>query len=178
MSLQGRPFRSKMSSNLIITSCIIADGPAIARNNIPAFWTDSTWVLMWPGKTCEYVTAQAARRMPATLLRDPTHVRHQKAVNAQSGAIVGYVRWVSPLMDDENAAGSRWTTARVPAVSEAQQREAERERDAASWEYDHALDGLDEQMLEMKWRLMHGKRYLLSILPFTPTTGVKGSGAC
>ena len=63
-------------------------------------------------------------------------------------------------MDDENAAGSGWTTARVPAVSEAQQREAERERDAADWKYDRALDDLDEQVLGMKRRLMDGKRYM------------------
>lgn len=63
-------------------------------------------------------------------------------------------------MDDGNAAGSGWTTARVPAVSEAQQREAERERDAADWKYDHALDDLDEQILNMKWQLMDGKRYM------------------
>lgn len=153
-----------MTSRIFITSCTIADGPAIARNNIPAFWTDSTWVLMWPGKTCEYVTAQAARRMPATLLKDPAHVRHQKAVNAQSGAIVGYARWILPRLDDEIAARGRWTAARVPAVSEAQQREADRERDAADWEYDHALDDLDEQMLEVKRRLMDGKRYMRELM--------------
>ncbi|CAD6567379.1 MAG: hypothetical protein ASARMPREDX12_000232 [Alectoria sarmentosa] len=167
-----------MISHIIITSCTIADGPAIARNNIPAFWTDSTWVLIWPGKTCEYVTAQAARRMAATLLKDPAHVRHQKAINAQSGAIFGYVRWVLPCVDDENAAGSGWIAARVPAVSEAQQHEAERERDAADWEYDHALDDLDEQMLDMKRRLMDGKRYmLLDYLAVHPDNRGQGIGS-
>ncbi|MCJ1270781.1 hypothetical protein MMC22_010678 [Lobaria immixta] len=160
------------NNNIIITSCTIADGPNIARNNIAASWTDSSWVLMWPGKTCEYVTAQAARRMPATLLKDPAHVRHQKAVNAQSGAIVGYVRWVLPPANDENAGGSRWTAARVPAVSEAQHREAEGERDAADWKYDHALDDLDEQMLEMKRRLMDEKRYM----PVHPDSRGQGIG--
>ena len=67
-------------------------------------------------------------------------------------------------MDDENAAGSGWIAARVPAVSEAQQHEAERERDAADWEYDHALDDLDEQMLDMKRRLMDGKRYMRGLI--------------
>ena len=151
-----------MTSNIIITSCSIDDGPAIARNNISAFWTDPTWPLIWPGKTLEYVISQAVRRMPATLLKDPEHSRHQKAIDIQSGAILGYARWILPKVNDndDEAVAERWPAARVPAVSESQQRNAACERDAADWNYDHALDVLDEPMMEMKHRLMDGKGHM------------------
>ncbi len=99
--------------------------------------------------------------MPATLMKDPDNVRHQKAVDVRSGKVVGYVRWILPaVVDGEENADSRWAAACVPAVGAAKLHEAERERDRANWEYDHALDELDERMLEMKQRLMDGKKYM------------------
>jgi hypothetical protein len=149
-------------NNVIITSCTIEDGAGLAHNNIPAFWTDPNWVLIWRGKTLEYVTSQAARRMPALLLRDRLHARHQKAVNSHSGAIVGYARWILPTQSGETreSLDRLWAAAQVPAVSKEVERNAKRELEKADWSYDHAMDELDAPMIETKNRLMEGKRFL------------------
>lgn len=149
---------------LAVVPCTTDDGPAIALNNISAFWTDPTWVLLWPGKTLDSVVSQAVRRMAHTLLIDPVHRRHEKAIDIVSGAVVGYVRWslteagpqATAPWDPENL----WTAARVPAVDEERRLEAEREFTAADWNYDHALDELDGPMLEIKDRLLKKKNYL------------------
>ena len=140
-----------------IDSCTIDDGPAIAYNNISAFWTDPNWVLLWRGKTLDHVISQSVRRQPYNLLKDPARYRHLKAVDIMSGAIVGYARWILPEADTED---KLWSSARVPAVSQENEREAKREFDAADWNFDHAMDVLDPPMNEMKHRLMKEKRYL------------------
>lgn len=165
---------------IIISPCTASDGPAIAENNIPAFWTDSTWVLIWPGKTCDYVTEQAARRTPHTLLMDPAHRRHQMAVDEGTGAVVGYCRWILPCSAERapEAASAEaldhsipcqcmelWPEARAPKVEDEEVRlEFERQFKAADWEYDHSLDVLDESMMEMKARLMAKKNYICAPL--------------
>lgn len=142
-----------------ILACNLADGPALARNNIAAFWTDSTWVLMWPGKTCEYVTSQAALRIAHNLFSNREKWRHLKAVDTATGNLVGYVRWVLPEDDGE---GKVWPSALGPAWSAEEMEKARRESQSADWEFDHGLDGLDDGIKE---RLMEGKRYLRECRP-------------
>ena len=150
-----------------IASCSVDDGPALARKNMSASWTDSTWVLIWPGKTLEHVIAQATRRMPRILLTDTARRRHQKVVDVESGAILGYARWILP--DAGTTAGDPnilWTAARVPAVSKERESEAEREYAAADWNFDHGVDKLDEPVTEMKDRLLKWKNYLRECIFF------------
>ena len=151
-------------SRFVVTSCTINDGLALAHNNISAFWTDPSWVLMWPGKTLDQVIAEAVRRMPHNLLMEPTWRRHQKAVDTRFGTIVGYARWILPDANIDVPAASNqdavWPTAQVPNVGKEQEREAASEFAAADWSYNHALDELDEPILGMKSRLMEGKHYL------------------
>ena len=102
--------------------------------------------------------------MPRNLLTDAAKRRHQKAVDISSGAVVGYARWILPETGTEAAAGESpdglWPEARVPAVSKEREDEAEVEFADADWSFDHALDELDEPIMEMKTRIMKGKDYL------------------
>ncbi|MCJ1379693.1 hypothetical protein MMC17_002795 [Xylographa soralifera] len=145
--------------------CTVDDGPILGHINVFAFWTDSTWVLIWRDKTVDYVAQQGARRTSRNLLTDTAHRRHQKAVDLSSGAVVGFARWILPDIGTEAAAATNpetlWPGARVPAVSKERQDEAEREFAEADWSFDDELAELDEPVTEMKNRLMEGKGYLL-----------------
>lgn len=147
-----------------IVSCTVDDGPALARNYMSAFWQDSTWVLIWREKTLDHIVSQAALRMPRNLLTDRPHRRHQKAVDAISGAVVGYTRWILPEVGTETAAVGDldilWPEAQVPAISGEQEHVVKRNHAAADWSWDHTVDELDVPVTEMKNRLMKRKNYL------------------
>jgi hypothetical protein len=75
----------------------VEDGPAIGRNNVSAFWRDSNWHLMWSriGKSEEYVISQAERRWAWNLIKDP-YRRSQKAIDTETGELVGFAHWILP----------------------------------------------------------------------------------
>jgi hypothetical protein len=56
-----------------IEGCTVNDAVGLARNNMSAWWTDPTWVLLWPNRTTEDVIAQCTKRIPRNLL-DDAHV--------------------------------------------------------------------------------------------------------
>jgi hypothetical protein len=141
-----------------VTSCSFDDGPAIAKVHISAFWTDPTWVVIWPGKTREYVISQSACRMSHTLLSDRTHRRHQKVVETETGAVVGYSRWTLPKLEDSDL-DSFWPSARVPGVSQEQEHNAESQYETADYEYDHSFDELDKPLDDMMNRIRKEKKY-------------------
>lgn len=70
-----------------LSQVTVADGPALAANNIPAFWADPHWRLEWRHRALDYHTSQVALRYPRTLLRNLATARHQKAVDAVTGEI-------------------------------------------------------------------------------------------
>jgi hypothetical protein len=148
-----------------IAPCSIDDGHAIAHVNVSALWTDPTWVAMWPGKTLEYVIGQSARRTPHMLLVDTAHRRHQKAIDVETGAVVGYVRWCLPKLDDVDTSGL-WPEALVPHVSDKREREAEREYDAADYSFDRSLDELDKPADEMMDKILDQKKYIGKYPPY------------
>ena len=98
----------------IISGCTVADGDALAANNLPAFWADPSFRLNWPNRTLEYHVIQIAKRYPNNLLTGRETKRHLKAVHPDTGRIVGYVRWTLPAGFD----ASVWPEAVTPAVSE------------------------------------------------------------
>jgi len=188
-------------SSISILPCTAADGPAIGALNVHAFWTDRTWVRLWPGKTRDYVASQAARRGTHMLLSDRRRRRHLKAVDpADDNRIVGYARWEMPLSlpaDREEGRDrlghSLWPQARVPDVSDNDRQRAQEESEAADWEFDRSLDVLDPPMIDMKDEQMRHKHYICRLVrfrirdaqmptdqcwttsPSTPTTGAVAS---
>lgn len=81
----------------IVTSCAVSDGADLARNNMSAFWEDPTWKLLWPKFMAkEFIIEQCSKRVPRNLLQERSTLRHQKAVDPETGALMGYARWVLP----------------------------------------------------------------------------------
>lgn len=146
-------------NRFVVSSCTFDDGSSIAKVVVPAFWTDPTWIAIWPGKSLEYVTAQNARRMPHVLLLDRANRRHQKVVDTDTDAVVGYARWTLPQLDNVSL-GTLWPTAQVPGVTLDQELDAEAEYEAADYAFDRSLDELDEPLNEIMSRLMSQKRYV------------------
>lgn len=92
----------------------MADGDALAANNLPAFWADPHFRLNWPNRALEYHVIQISKRYPNKLLTGRETKRHLKAVDPNTGRIVGYVRWILPAGVD----ASVWPKGVTPAVSE------------------------------------------------------------
>lgn len=123
------------------------------------------------GKIRDYVISQATQRFSHNLLGDPTHRRHLKAVDAKTGEIVGYVRYVLP----EGSSADLWAEAKAPAVSKELAAEAKKNFDAADWNHDDSMDPLDEPMTAIKKSLMEGKGYLCELILLH---GISRSRAC
>lgn len=140
----------------------LADSPALARNNISAFWTNPNWNLLWPkNTTLDFLIAEATKRMPNNLLRDTAALRHLKAVDTETGELVGYARWELPAGHRDAAA---WAGSRiaVDAVSEEERRAIKERSDAAWWE-PIDMDGIDDCVPQKK-RILAEKPYISKYL--------------
>ncbi|SPQ25301.1 be2271e8-e575-4727-9cea-0151190e28ca [Thermothielavioides terrestris] len=157
------------NNGFTITQVTVADGPALAATNIPAFWADPHWRLDWRHRTLEYHISQVALRYPRTLLRNRTTARHQKAVDTATGEILGYARWTIPepyatvnTAGDHQGDGSpAWPEAQVPAVSAEEEAEISRVADTAVWDPDSTSDPLQDAIREIKDELLARKPYMI-----------------
>ncbi|GKT47215.1 uncharacterized protein ColSpa_07396 [Colletotrichum spaethianum] len=139
-----------------IEPCTVADAPALARNNMSAFWTNPNWNLLWPKDTkLEFLIEQVTERMPNNLIRDRATLRHQKAVDPETGALVGYARWELPA-GYEGAA--EWADSQIADVSEEEKMAFKKRSDAAWWE-PKSMDGIDDCVPE-KTRILAEKPYI------------------
>lgn len=154
-----------------VAPCTLDDAPAIARNNISAFWEDKNWVLLWTrkGKSREYVISQSVHRWPYNLTKDPIHRRHEKVVNVDTGELVGFAVWILPgasgAGEEKSGTGEKeiselWPEARGPEVDDETLELLKKRSDEADWEFDHAMDVLDEPGIVLKKRLKGDKRWL------------------
>ncbi|KAK1496930.1 acetyltransferase [Colletotrichum abscissum] len=151
----------------------LADSPALARNNMSAFWTNPNWNLLWPkSTTLDFLVAEATKRMPNNLLRDPAALRHQKAVDSETGELVGYARWELPAGHRDAAA---WAGSKIAedAVSPEERRAIQERSDAAWWE-PIDMDGIDD-CVPQKMRILAEKPYIsLDYLAVHPDHKGKG----
>ena len=104
------------------------DAPGLARTMMGAFHTDPHWRRVWLDMTLEQIIDSCAHRLPKSLTTDRGTKRHQKVVDAQTGEIVGYARWVlPPSLEDRVKCGGGgavfWPEAQIAEPS-AEQREA------------------------------------------------------
>jgi hypothetical protein len=144
-----------------ISQCTIADGAALSRNNMSAFWEDPNWVLAWRHKTLEEHIAQVTKRVPRNLLNDRETLRHQKAIDPQSGRLLGYARWILPASYAALADGTpAWPEAMVPAVAAEEEAEIRRVADTAIWDPRHDADALDEPVSRIKREILERKPYI------------------
>lgn len=128
---------------------------------MPAFWTDPHWVLAWKHRTLEYHISQITKRMPRNLLNDRETKRHQKAVDAETGRLVGYARWILPESRARLADGTpAWPQAVVPAVSAEEEAEIRRVADTAHMDPNEEFDHLTDHIQEVKKEILSRKEYL------------------
>lgn len=133
--------------------CTVDDAAALARNNMSAFWTDPTWILLWD-VPLEHIIAACTERMPWNLLRDRDTRRQLKAVDEQ-GALVGYARWIVP--DDRK--GSMWLAGRVADVPKEVEQKYVEQSGKAAWN-PRDLGGIDGPVVKRIEELTHGKEYM------------------
>ncbi|KAF8199840.1 acyl-CoA N-acyltransferase [Mycena galopus ATCC 62051] len=109
------------STHWQIESVTLADAPALARNNMSAFWEDPNWVIMWKTVTLPYLISQVTLRMPRNLLKDRTILRHQKAVDPATGALLGYARWKLPKSHTTTPGSDapEWAASQIAEVKDA-----------------------------------------------------------
>jgi hypothetical protein len=131
----------------------VQDAPALARNNMAAFWEDANWNILWPkGTTLPFLITQASNRYPRNLLKDRNILRHEKAVDPSTGALLGYARWKLPVA--EALRGECWTEAQVPDVSQSERNMFEKQASEAWWEPRSEMDSLDDENHRVKNRIL------------------------
>ncbi|KAI0412000.1 acyl-CoA N-acyltransferase [Xylaria grammica] len=162
-----------------IERCTVEDAAALARNNMSAFWEDPTWILLWPeGTTREFLIEQCAKRQARNMLRNREQMRHLKAVDPETGKIVGYARWELPpghtVAHDGEA---QWDEARVPDVSDGEKRGFEELALSAQWNARSGVSGMDDKNYAVMNPILAEKRYIkLDYLAVHPENKGKGIG--
>ncbi|KAI1126954.1 acyl-CoA N-acyltransferase [Nemania abortiva] len=162
-----------------IERCTVEDAAVLARNNMSAFWEDPTWVLLWPeGTTREFLIEQCAKRQAHNMLRDREHTRHLKAVDVNTGSVVGYSRWILPsshiLASD---GGPQWHEAQIPDVSNDQKRSFEESALSAQWDTRSGPSSMDDKNYVVMDRILTSGSYLkLDYLAVHPENKGKGIG--
>ncbi|KAI9734775.1 MAG: hypothetical protein M1818_006762 [Claussenomyces sp. TS43310] len=159
-----------------IAQCTIADSAALSRNNISAFWEDPHWLLEWRHRTLEYHIAQVAKRTPRNLLNNRLAHRHQKAIDPETGRLLGYARWYLPPSHAINTDGTpAWPEAIVPAVGPEEETEIRRMADDTIWDPNCDADELLVPIREMKDEILARKTYMrLDYMAVHPQNQGKG----
>lgn len=129
-----------------LAPCTLADSPAIARNNMPAFWQDKIWALSWKHTTLEdHIKAQGVR-YAKRLVADHETQRHMKAVD-EHGNLVGYARWVIPAEHAKDEAGNLvWPEFLGPTVTDEERAEIEKVANEAPFAPGNDTDEMDEKI--------------------------------
>ncbi|KAK6216428.1 hypothetical protein LQW54_003432 [Pestalotiopsis sp. IQ-011] len=140
-----------------VEGCTVRDAAGLARNNMSAFWTDPTWILVWEqGRPLESVVEACTKRMPNNLLNDRAHKRHLKAVDAETGEVVGYVRFLLP----DRLAGD-WLGAQTPDdVSAADRKRFDEQFASADWTFRRGVGNIDEPVRPIMQNYMGRKEYM------------------
>lgn len=167
----------------IITNCTVQDGNDVARNNASAFWEDVNWQYCWKDYTLDRLIGAFNLRTPRNLLLDQDTRRHFKAVDPETGKLVGYIRWKLPSGRTKAEDGNPvWPEGQTPDVSAEEFEKFERMAAQADWnplEY-QGEDDLDAVLTKTKDELLAKKEYLGSysirfpreILPWVTTLAV------
>ncbi|KAK8063946.1 hypothetical protein PG996_008598 [Apiospora saccharicola] len=142
-----------------VRRCTVADAPGLAHNNMGAFWESPGYQLLWTGRTLEYVTANAAQRMPRLLLSDRVRRRHQLVVDEETGRIVGYARWILP---DRLAAEGEWLDAQTLAVTPEEEQGFARAFNGADWSFVD-LPGMDDHVHVAKAKYFAGNKEYMEL---------------
>ncbi|PPJ59490.1 hypothetical protein CBER1_02463 [Cercospora berteroae] len=163
----------------IITNCVVEDSDELTRNNISAFWSNTNWRLAWSHRTLESHISEMAKRAPHNLVSGREQKRHQKAVDSETGRIVGYIRWLLPPSHTRLADGTpAWPEAMVPAVREEKEAEFERLARTIIWDPQPGADALIAPVKQAEDAILAAKSYMrLDYLAVRPDRWGNGIGA-
>jgi hypothetical protein len=137
--------QNTMSSYQLHPCCTVADGVGLGKCSASAFWGETWWRMLWPGRNVESMIEAVGARTPHNLLQYRDVRRHQKVVDAASGEIVGYARWVLP----ESHSG-KWLEAQTPDVDNATRERLEKQFSETMFKYRDDMDDPDNHVHE--WR--------------------------
>jgi len=144
-----------------ISPCAITDAADISRNNISAFWEDPSWILSWNHTTLDQHIAQVVKRIPRNLLNNRATTRHQKAVDPETGRLLGYARWIIPPSYSVLADGQpAWPEAMGPTVTPEEEAEIRRVAATAIWSPNTEANELEVPVNKIKDELLEKKPYL------------------
>lgn len=145
-----------------IKSCTVDDAEAVARNTCGAFWEEPMWKLQWTSEiTQDFLTRQLLKRQPIRLLRDRDALRHQKAVDPETGELVGYTRWRLPdCRVTVPSGGPEWAEAQMPDVSAEERSALEATAAEAWWDPRTDVDALDEDITAVRQRVTAARPHL------------------
>ncbi|PSR85670.1 acyl-CoA N-acyltransferase [Coniella lustricola] len=136
----------------------------MARNNIPAFWQDQNWRYIWVNFGLDRLVQATVLRYPRTLLKEREVLRHFKAVDAETGKLMGYIRWQLPYSRYKNQDGSAiWPEGLVPDVTPEAKQAFIKQAEEADWEpLDFGADDpFDSNITRRKNELLGTKDYLV-----------------
>lgn len=109
----------------LVQPVTVTDADALASVMTSSRWQDAHWKALFEDFTTpEQVTLECAQRLPWNLVNGRAVKRHQKAINIESGEVVGYARWILPPGLAE-AKPTAWIEAQVTDVSPDQRQQFE-----------------------------------------------------
>lgn len=143
-----------------IEPVVLADAPALARNNISAYWEDETFRRQWDSTiTLEYLIEQGTARIPDALLYRRDILRHFKATDPDTGKLMGYLRAALPLEHATRPDGSPvWPGVRTADVNP-KERNRIREVAESAW-YNPKDDGSEDTAFEMQRKILSTGVYI------------------
>ncbi|KAK3681659.1 hypothetical protein B0T22DRAFT_299913 [Podospora appendiculata] len=170
-------------ANFSIERCTIDYSEAISRNNGRAFWEQPMWRMNWPvDMTRDYLVGVMEKRGFMRLLQDRESYRHQMAVDLDTRAVLGYIRWQLPesALGGGGGGGSGtdvppWPEAQVPDVSPEELEKYRSLRDTTPWTPRTDMDELDDVNDAILKRIMAERPYIkLDYLAVAPENWGKG----
>jgi hypothetical protein len=138
----------------ILEGVKIEDAAELSRNNMTAYSTDPTWILLWDVPLTAIIDS-CTKRMPWNLLKDRERPRHTKALDPETGKILGYARWILP----QSKIGS-WPEVQVPEVSKDEARKHLEIYTTAPWNTRSDMDVLDDPVHVIQNKILKEKQYL------------------
>ncbi|KAJ0158433.1 hypothetical protein CTA2_11585 [Colletotrichum tanaceti] len=117
------------------------DAAGLSQVMMRAFYRDPHWRLLWGSMPLEDIIASCENRLPRNLVRGRASRRHRKAVDAVTGEVVGYARWVLPEGRED-----LWEDARVAEPSA--QQAARYEARYSAYMADGKIKGLNSEITE------------------------------
>ncbi|CAF9911205.1 MAG: hypothetical protein HETSPECPRED_000271 [Heterodermia speciosa] len=92
----------------------VSDAETLAPVMMRALYEIKQWVELWHEPSLSNNTAACWRRLPWNLINGRHEERHEKAIDIETGEVIGYARWRLPPVLVENTA---WPEAQVADVN-------------------------------------------------------------